>query len=492
MSPARRPIDQRVAVGVVYVAAMFMAIMDTTIVNVALPTLGRQFHVSSDAVDTVVIGFLVSLAVFMPASGWLGDRFGGRNVLLVAILIFTGASAACGFAQSLGELELFRILQGAGGGMLTPVGLAMLFRAFPPAERVRAASILIIPVAFAPTIGPLLGGLLVTDVSWRWVFFVNLPIGVAAMIFGLLFLEGQPQENPGPFDLAGFLLAGSGFGLLMYGLSKGPIQGWGTRGIEATIAGGIVGLVALVVVEVRGRQPMIDLRLYRDRLFRACTSLIGIEMMAFFGMLYLLALFYQDGLRLSALQSGLNTFPEALGIMSGSQIVTRILYPRFGPRRVMFAGLSVVASSLALMSLVGASTNLWWMRALVLTVGLGQSGVFVPAQAASMATISPASTGRASTLYNSIRQLGGAAGVAILTTVIAAVGPTHEVHGVVVPHLAAYHLAFLAASVLAVVSGIAILGVRDADAAPTMARQGAEDAEVVRGHRVLVAEGVDG
>ncbi|HYK27584.1 MAG TPA: MFS transporter, partial [Streptosporangiaceae bacterium] len=171
--------SQKVAVGVVFVAAMFMSIMDATIVNVALPTIGRDFAVSPTAVDTISIGFLVSLAVFIPASGWLGDRFGGKRILLIAIVVFTVASALCGLATSLGELVVFRILQGAGGGMLAPVGMAMLYRAFPPEERIRASAILTLPTTFAPALGPVLGGLLVTDLSWRWVFYVNLPIGAA-------------------------------------------------------------------------------------------------------------------------------------------------------------------------------------------------------------------------------------------------------------------------------------------------------------------------
>ena len=159
-------ISQKVAVSVVFVAAMFMSIMDVTIVNVALPTIGREFHVSPTAVDSISIGFLVSLAVFIPASGWLGDRLGGKRVLLAAIVVFTVASALCGTATSLGELVAYRVLQGVGGGMLAPVGMAMLFRVFPPEERIRASSILTVPTTLAPALGPVLGGLLVTDLSW--------------------------------------------------------------------------------------------------------------------------------------------------------------------------------------------------------------------------------------------------------------------------------------------------------------------------------------
>src|SRR5947207_12062541 len=178
---------------------MFMTILDATIVNVALPTIGRDFGVSATAVDGIAIAFLVSLAVTIPASGWLGDRFGGKRVLLSAIVLFTFASALCGLASSLGELVAFRILQGAGGGMLAPVGMAMLYRVFPPAERIRASAILTVPTTFAPALAPVLGGLLVTDLSWPWLFYVNLPLGAATVAFGAVFLKQTTQPAPGRF-----------------------------------------------------------------------------------------------------------------------------------------------------------------------------------------------------------------------------------------------------------------------------------------------------
>src|ERR1700729_3950249 len=217
---------------------MFMSIMDVTIVNVALPTIGRDFAVSPTAVDSISIPFLVSLAVFIPASGWLGDRFGGKRVLLTAIVVFTIASALCGLASSLGELVAFRVLQGVGGGMLAPVGMAMLFRVFPPEERIRASAILTVPTTFAPALGPVLGGLLVTDLSWRWVFYVNVPIGIAAFAFGLLFLRQRSEVKRTRFDLPGFLLSGIGLGAFMYGFSEGPIAGWGSTRVLATLAAG--------------------------------------------------------------------------------------------------------------------------------------------------------------------------------------------------------------------------------------------------------------
>jgi EmrB/QacA subfamily drug resistance transporter len=465
-------VNQKFAVGAVYVAALFMAIMDTTIVNVALPVLGRDFHTNPAAVDSVVIGFLVSTGVFLAASGWLGDRFGGRKVLLFSVVLFTASSALCGLAGSLGELVVFRVLQGAAGGLMTPVGMAMLFRVFPPAERVRASSILMIPTAFAPALGPVLGGLLVTDLSWRWVFYVNVPIGVAAVIFGALCLDDHKQVHPGPFDLAGFLLAASGLGLVMYGVSEGPLKGWGATPVMATIGLGAALLVAMVVVEWGKAQPLLDLRVYGNRLFRSTSAVLTLGAVAFLGVLFMVALFYQDGLHLSALQSGLNTFPEAVGVLIGAQVVSRRLYPVLGPRRIMVGGLSLVALAMASMATIGAGTSLWWARLLMFLIGLGMSCVFIPAQAASFATISPEQTGRASTLFNAARQLGGAVGVAFLTTVLAAVGPTRVVLGHAVPNLTAYHVAFLAAAGVALLAVLTALTVSDTDAAGTMVRRG--------------------
>jgi len=467
--------SQKVVIGVVFVAAMFMSIMDATIVNVALPTIGRDFKVSPTAVDSISIAFLVSLAVFIPASGWLGDRLGGKRVLLAAIAVFTVASALCGLASSLGELVAFRILQGAGGGMLAPVGVAMLYRAFPPAERLRAAAILTVPTTLAPALGPVLGGLLVTELSWRWVFYVNLPLGVAAFTFGLVFLQQQKQDRPGRFDLAGFLLSGVGLGLLMYGVSEGPNLGWSRPDVLATIAAGVVLLAAMVAVELRSPAPMVDLRLLKNRLFGLGNGVIVLASIAFLGTLYAISLYYQDGRGLSALGSGLSTFPEAFGVMGGAQLASRVLYPRLGPRRHLTLGLTGTAASIGLLALLGPQTSLWWARLLLLSLGLFMAQVFVPVQAASFATITPAATGRASAMFNVVRQLGGAVGVAVLTTAIVLVGPLHLVAGHEVANLTAYRVAFLVAAAICLCGVACSLAIRDADAAGTMPGRRGQD-----------------
>ncbi len=467
----RGHIDQKIVVGVVFVSAMFMSILDATIVNVALPTIGRDFHVPATAVDGVSIAFLVSLAVFIPASGWLGDRFGAKQVLLTAIVVFTTASMLCGIAQTLGELVFFRVLQGVGGGMLAPVGMAMLFRAYPPEERIRASSILMTPTTVAPALGPILGGILVTTLSWRWVFFVNLPIGIVSFVFGLLFLEGGTEHSPGRFDVSGFLLAGLGLGSLMYGVSEGPIKGWGSVTVATTIVCGLIGIAALVVVELRKVEPIIDLRLFKNRLFRSSNGVIFLTMAAFVGTIFTVTLFYQDGRGLSALTSGLGVFPEAIGVMLGAQLATRVLYPRLGPRRHICAGLLLMAVTAALMALIGPNTSLWWLRGLMFVLGVSMAGVFVPVQAAAFATISPAATGRGSTMFNALRQLGGAIGVAAFTSAIVAVGAFHRVSGHVTPELGGYHVAFLAAGAVALCTLPIASRISDLDAAATIVRR---------------------
>jgi EmrB/QacA subfamily drug resistance transporter len=466
-------VNQKVAVGVVYVAAMFMSIMDITVVNTALPTIGHDFSVTPTSVDTISIAYLVSLAIFIPASGWLGDRFGGKRVLLTAISLFTVASVLCGLASSLDELVVFRVVQGAGGGMLAPVGLAMLFRAFPPEERVRAASILTIPTVVAPALGPVLGGLLVTELSWRWVFFINVPIGIGAVIFGALFLRQNVESQPGRFDLVGFLLAGVGLGSLMYGISEGPVHGWGSSAVLATIAAGAVLLAIMVDVELRTTEPIIALRLLGNRLFRSANGIIVMSGIAFLGIQFMIILYFQDGRGLSPLASGLSSFAAAIGVMAGAQLASRLLFRLLGPRRDITFGFICMAISIGLMALMTGTTSLWWSRVLLFGMGLGVGQVFIGGQAVSFATISPADTGRASTLYNTLRQLGGAVGIALLTTVLVLVGATHEVNGHITTDFTAYHVTFLVAAVVCVGGLPWSLSIRDADAAHTIpARRG--------------------
>jgi EmrB/QacA subfamily drug resistance transporter len=485
---AAHRLNQKIVVGAVFVSAMFMNIMDITIVNVALPTIGRDFHIAPTAVDGIVIAYLVSLAVFIPASGWLGDRFGGKRVLLVAIAVFTIGSVLCGLAQNMTQLVVFRVLQGAGGGMMAPVGMAMLFRVFPPAERVRAASILTIPTTMAPAIGPVLGGLLVTSLSWRWVFFVNLPLGILAIAFGALFLERIGTTDPGRLDLRGWVLGGAGLGLLMYGVSEGPLEQWSSPTVLISCAVGAALLGAFTILELHTRQPLVDLRLLSGRLFRSTNAIMFVAAAAFLGMLYLIPLYFQDARGLTPLQSGLSTFPEAFGVMIGAQFASRIIYPRVGPRRHITGGLLGLVASTLLLTQITVTTNLWLIRGLMFVLGWMMAQIMVPNQAASFAMISPESMGRASTFFNTMRQVGSATGVAILSTVLIGVGSATASGGALKPDMTAYHLAFLASAVFALVGVVFSLSIHDSDAAETIVPP-RKRVRRVRGGVVTVPEG---
>src|SRR4051794_41118586 len=232
------------AVAAVFVAAMFINIIDATVVNVALPTIAADLGVPVELTATVNIGFLVAVAVAIPVAGWLGDRYGAREVFLASVALFTVASAACGLAGSVQQLVAFRIVQGIGGGLMTPVGMSMLYRSFPPAERVRLSRIINVPIALAPAIGPVLGGLLVQKASWRWIFGINVPIGIVAVVFTLIAVPTMARKTTSRLDWPGFVLASIGFASLMFAVSEGATRGWTTPSIWIP---GLLGIVLLAI-----------------------------------------------------------------------------------------------------------------------------------------------------------------------------------------------------------------------------------------------------
>ncbi|MCY7857775.1 MDR family MFS transporter [Bacillus sonorensis] len=459
-----RPFKQRTVVSVVYVTAMFMAAMDASVVNMALPTIIKEFQTSPSAAGIVNIGYLVSLAVCLPIAGWLGDRWGTKRIFLIALGMFTAASALCGLAGDLNGLNLFRVIQGAGGGLITPVGMAILFRTFPPHERPKISRVLVLPVAVAPALGPIISGFLTDQLSWRWIFYINIPIGLIILLFGLFFLDEDIQSGAGAFDLPGFLLSAPGVALAVFALNQGPVNGFGSPGVLAAGIGGLVLLTILVFVELHVKDPLLNLRLLADRVFGTMSFISLFSAAGLLGMLYVFPLMYQEVLNHSALDTALITFPEALGLMLASQLMPR-LFAKLGPRRLISAALLCGAVMFALLSLTGPGANPWFLRGLLFLAGFFLGQAVGAVQIASFANISSASMGRATTLFHVQNRLGSALGVAVMSCLLAVMSQhTEDLQ----PDLSAYRMALLGAAGFLAAALCFALRIRDADAAPGM------------------------
>lgn len=458
----------RYRVMVVYIVGLFMTIIDGTIVNVALPTLAEAFDVSSTDIEWVAIAYLLALAAMIPAAGWLGDRFGTKRMFLTALAVFVIASGLCGAAPSLGALIGFRVLQGLGAGLITPIGSAMLFRAFPLEERSTATVGVLSVAVVAPAIGPVLGGILVDNTSWRWIFLINLPIGVLGLTLAALWLREEIQEAAGRLDLRGLLLSAIGVSLLIYTLSAGPEQGWLSA---QTIATGLIGaaaIVGLVVIELRLDRPMLQLRLLTNRLFRTVNICAAMVYAGFFGWIFVLPLYLQTLRGFSATQSGLVQAPQAVAIFIVSNLLGRRVYRVIGPRRLMVVGSAATALFTGGFAVADLETPLGALAIGSALRGAAVGMVFVSIQTAVYATISNADTGRATSLFNTQRQIAYAAGVAVAASVISA--KVSSVGGDAAPaidRLPAYQWGFLAMGLIMLPAAVASWFVNDADVAAT-------------------------
>jgi EmrB/QacA subfamily drug resistance transporter len=379
--------------GMVFAFGMFMNLLDTTIVNVALPTFAVEFKAEATSIQWVVTGYLLSLAAAIPISGWAGDRFGTKRTFMVALTVFTLGSLLCAFANSIETLIAFRVVQGVGAGLLTPVGLAIAFRAFPPSERAQAAAIVAIPTAVAPASGPVLGGYLVEYHSWHWIFLINIPIGIVALLIAGLFLREEKQAHPGRLDIPGFLLSSSGLALLLYAFAEAGRRGFDDRRVILFAVIGAALLTAFAVVELRTRMPLIDVRLLRDKLFRAVNILFLPGQAAFIGALFLLPLLLQAEMGLTPLESGLATFPQAIGVGLMAQPAGRI-FRHVGPRRMVMLGAAGLFVTTVAFVFVELDTDIWWVRLIMLFRGASFAFVMVPGQTTAYLTIKPIPAGR--------------------------------------------------------------------------------------------------
>lgn len=413
-----RSLETKWLVAIAFVFGIFMEILDMTVLNTALPAIGRAFDVSESQLQYPLTGYLVSLAIFIPASGWVGDRFGTKRTFAFAIAIFTAASALAGAATSLEMLVGARVIQGIGGGMMVPVGTTMLFRAFPQEERAKAGSVLAMPTMIAPALGPVLGGWLTDNYSWRWIFYINLPIGLLGFLFTMLFVpDDAGTEKVGKFDIPGFLLGGIGLAALLVGVERGPSHGWGDPSTLGLILPALAVLAIFVVVELRVREPLLDLRLLKERYFRSGNITLFIATGTFMGVLFLFPLFLQQIRGLDATQSGLVTVFQVLGMFTIMPNSAKI-YTRLGPRYSMVIGFTIMVLTIGSMEFVNFDSSLWLFRAQLFVFGIGLAFAFIPLQAVTFENISLHDTANASALFSTSRQIASAVGVSIVSSVL--------------------------------------------------------------------------
>jgi EmrB/QacA subfamily drug resistance transporter len=412
---------------------MLMAILDSTIVSVVLPQIALAFHTSYQTITWVGIGYFLANAAIIPIVGYLSDRIGTKTIFLIALAVFTIGSALCVIAPTEQLLIIFRVFQGIGGGALLPIAMAIIFRLFEPTERAGAIAILLIPLLLGPAFGPVLGGYLATNFSWNAIFTINLPIGVVAFILALLILRGNTAEHEAnsdgypegqKLDLFGLLLSMGGFTALVYGINEAGSNGWGNSTVLTFLAIGLVLLIAFVIVELRVKDPVMDITLFRSYTFTMANVLIWATSGVLFGSIFLLPFFFENVQGLSALTTGVIFISQGLAMAVGLGIGGK-LYNWVGPRILAVVGTALVAVSMIgfthlEVATTGASLQIWLiMRGL----GLGLMGS--PLQTLAVSVVSNKQMAKASSLMSSTKTVFGAVGVTVLTTYLVQQSAAH-------------------------------------------------------------------
>jgi EmrB/QacA subfamily drug resistance transporter len=444
MAAAEDRIDAYVwRISAVVIVGSIMSILDTTIVNVALATLGRDLHSGITDIQWVVTGYMLALAAVIPVTGWAARRFGAKNVYLLSLVLFTAGSALCGLAASTGELVVFRVIQGLGGGMILPIGQLMMADAAGPKRMGRVMSIVAVPAMLAPILGPTLGGLIVDNASWRWIFYVNLPIGVLAVLAALRFLPSVERARSDPLDLRGLALMATGLPLLTYGLAE--IGATGTFTATKVVVPCVVG-VALIVTfgfhALRTRYPLLDLRLYRRATFASASLAMFCLGAALFGSMILLPLYWQGVRHETVLDTGLLTAPQGLGMALVMPLAGK-LTDRWGGGPLALIGVIVTTVASVPFGLIGAHTSIAWLSVAMLIRGTGIGFAFMPAMAAAFAALDRTELAHATPQLNVLQRVGGSIGTAVLAVVLQrALTGAHSPAGAA----GAYGIAFWAAA----------------------------------------------
>ena len=409
----------RILIPMIVAVAFLMEQLDSTIITTAIPDMAVSLSTTPVRMNLAVTAYVLTLAVFIPVSGWFADRFGARRIFALALLLFTIGSALCGVAHSFGVLVATRALQGLGGAMMTPVGRLILLRSFPRSQFVTAMTYMTLPAIVGPVLGPILGGLLTTYASWRWIFYVNLPFGIIGMVLAMRFVEDVREEAPTRFDLPGFLLVGSGLALLQFGLESvgRPVVSGPT--IVAILIGAAVLLAGFAVHARRAASPVVDLGLFRFRSFAVGTLAGGLCRIGLNAPPFLLPLMLQLGFGMSPVASGSLTFVSSVGALLVRTVASRLLRA-FGFDRVL--AFSAIAASLALagFALLQPDTPRWLIAIYVFAYGLVRSTQFMTSNTLSYADMPTARLSRATSLGGVLQQLTVSFGVSFSALLLGA------------------------------------------------------------------------
>jgi EmrB/QacA subfamily drug resistance transporter len=413
-------------IAVVVVIGAIMSILDTTIVNVALETLRIDLGAPLSTIQWVSTGYLLALATAIPLTGWAAERFGPRQVWMSAVAAFVVTSGLCGLAWSAESLIGFRVLQGFAGGMIMPVGMITLAQAAGPERMGRVMSIVGVPMVLAPVFGPVIGGALVENLSWRWIFFVNLPVGIVGLLLARRLLPagrapGRSEADGNEvvsLDWRGLALVSPGAGAIVFGISEyGSHRTFATPSAWLPLVLGVLAVAAFVVRSLRVRYPLLDVRLFRSAGFAAASATVFLTGIALFGSMILLPLYYQIARGESPLIAGLLVAPQGLGAALGMNLGGRAT-DRYGGGRVVVVGLVILLAGTAVFTQVGATTSYWVIGGALVLRGIGLGGSMMPAMAAAYATLTRNQVPRATPALNVLQRVGGSIGAALLIVIL--------------------------------------------------------------------------
>ncbi|MFL5912343.1 MAG: MFS transporter [Gaiellaceae bacterium] len=398
---------------------LFMIMLDNTIVNVALPTLQKSLHLKVSELEWVVTGYALTFGALMLTGGKLADLFGRRLIFVVGLAIFTLSSLGCGLAGSASVLIGARVVQGVGAALMNPSTLSIITVTFPPRQRGTAIGIWAGVSALALAIGPLAGGVITEHINWNWIFFINVPIGAIAIVAAFAFIEESRDtslvQRP---DVPGLFSSALGLFALSYALIEANTYGWTSGRILGAFGVAAVSLAAFVLLERHQRLPMLDLSLFRNRGFSGANGVMLLVGLAMFGVFFYVSLYLQQVLGYSPTQAGASFLPWTLLIILLAPHAGR-LSDRFGPRPFVSSGMAIVAVSLFLFSRMGAHTTWWGLLPAMILGGVGMSAAMAPTTAAAMASVRADKAGVGSAVLNSMRQVGGSLGIAVMGAIVA-------------------------------------------------------------------------